>query len=75
MKSMMCVKSIMTILVTIMLCILTYVYPDNYSEVFKNVAIMVATFYFSHQTNKRGVEDGVGNRIDLRVDNNTAGGE
>ena len=65
MKSILCVKSIMTILITIMLCVMTYLYPESYSEVFKNVAIMVATFYFSHQIRKSKGDDGNGNNTDI----------
>lgn len=55
-KSLLCVKSIVTILVTIALCVLTYIYPDLYAETFKTAVTMVVTFYFSHQANKeRGV--------------------
>ena len=68
MHSLMCVKSIMTIMVTLMLCVLTYVYPDVYAEVFKNVAIMVATFYFSHQSQKGGKSDGMDNNRNIRPD-------
>lgn len=55
-----CVKSIMTIAITITLCVLTYFYPETYADVFKNVAVMVATFYFAHQNNKREVSNNVG---------------
>lgn len=79
MHSLMCVKSIMTIMVTLMLCVLTYVYPDVYAEVFKNVAIMVATFYFSHQSQKSnlngGKSDGMDNNRDIRPDMDSNGNE
>lgn len=65
MKNILCVKSIMTILITIMLCVMTYLYPESYSEVFKNVAIMVATFYFSHQISKSKGDEGNGNNTDI----------
>lgn len=72
MHSLMCVKSIMTIMVTLMLCVLTYVYPDVYAEVFKNVAIMVATFYFSHQSQKKEDKtDGMDNNRGIRPDMGT----
>lgn len=65
MKNVLCVKSIMTILITIMLCVMTYLYPESYSEVFKNVAIMVATFYFSHQISKSKGDVNNGNNTDI----------
>lgn len=54
MKNLLCVKSIMTLMITAMLCVMVYVRPDDYGEVFKNVAIMVATWYFSYQSRKVG---------------------
>lgn len=50
--SLLCVKSIMTIALTVMLCVMTYMYPDQYSETFKNCIVMIVTFYFAHQTAK-----------------------
>lgn len=52
MKQLLCVKSIMTIMVTAMLCVMVYLHPSDYGELFKNVCVMVATFYFSHQQRK-----------------------
>ena len=52
-----CVKSIMTILITIALVILTFLYPDIYEETFKSSVTMIVTFYFSHQIEKRGKND------------------
>lgn len=63
-KSMLCVKSIMTIIFSVMLCVMTYLYPDDYGDVFKNIAVMVATFYFSHQMEK-GKSNG--NSVDYSV--------
>lgn len=51
-NSLLCVKSIMTIALTVMLCVMTYMYPDQYSETFKNCIVMIVTFYFAHQTAK-----------------------
>ena len=52
MKNLVCVKSIMTVLLTVMLCVMVYMRPDDYGDVFKNIVVMVATFYFSYQGNK-----------------------
>ena len=60
MKNLLCVKSIMTIMITAMLCVMVYLQPDTYEEVFKNIAIMVATWYFSYQSRKVASSD-VGN--------------
>ena len=51
-NGLLCVKSIMTIALTVMLCILVYLYPDSYAETFKSCIVMVVTFYFTHQINK-----------------------
>lgn len=53
----MCVKSIMTILLTIALIYLTIKYPDVYQDTFKSCVTMVVTFYFSHQISKRSEEN------------------
>lgn len=63
MRSLLCVKSIMTIMLTAMLCVMVYMRPDDYGDVFKNIVVMVATFYFSHQLNKsRSDGNGLDNR-------------
>ena len=51
-RSLLCVKSIVTIIVTIALCVLTFLYPEEFMETFKTAVTMVVTFYFSHQSNK-----------------------
>lgn len=56
-NSLLCVKSIMTIALTVMLCVMVYRQPETYSETFRNCIIMVVTFYFAHQTEKRGDND------------------
>lgn len=56
-NSLLCVKSIMTIALTAMLCVMVYRQPDTYSETFRNCIIMVVTFYFAHQQEKGGKSD------------------
>ena len=56
-NSLLCVKSIMTIALTAMLCVMVYRQPETYSETFRNCIIMVVTFYFAHQTGKGGNSD------------------
>lgn len=53
-NGLLCVKSVMTIALTVMLCILVYMYPDSYAETFKSCIVMVVTFYFTHQIDKKG---------------------
>ena len=48
----------MTIMFSAMLCVMVYLYPEDYGDVFKNIAVMVATFYFTYQTKKDGVVNG-----------------
>ena len=56
-NGLLCVKSIMTIALTVMLCILVYLYPDSYAETFKSCIVMVVTFYFTHQMQKEGEQN------------------
>lgn len=76
-NNLLCVKSIMTVSVTVTLCILTILYPDTYSEVFRNISVMIATFYFAHQTDKKEAMNYVVDRndSDLRGSNRSDGGE
>lgn len=66
MKNLVCVKSIMTILLTVMLCVMVYLKPDDYGDVFKNIVVMVATFYFSYQGSKirKEIDDVTGSNSD-----------
>lgn len=70
MKNLVCVKSIMTILLTAMLCVMVYLRPDDYGDVFKNIVVMVATFYFSYQGSKirKEIDNVTGNDSDCRSD-------
>lgn len=52
-----CVKSIVTVVLMFALCVLTFCYPDTYADTFKSCATMVATFYFTHQINKKEIEN------------------
>lgn len=51
-KGLLCVKSIMTIILSVALVILTIKNPDNFSDTFKSCVTMVVTFYFAHQSEK-----------------------
>lgn len=52
-NSILCVKSIMTIILTVALVALTFRDPQEYAETFKTCVAMVVTFYFSHQIEKK----------------------
>ena len=47
-----CVKSIVTILLTLAFVVLTFIHPDEYYDTMKTVFVTVITFYFSHQLGK-----------------------
>lgn len=51
-KGLLCVKSIMTIILSIALAVLTFKDPETFGDTFKSCATMVVTFYFSHQLDK-----------------------
>ena len=55
----------MTIMLTAMLCVMVYLHPDTYEEVFKNCCIMIVTWYFTYQSKKVNYDDSSSNR-DLR---------
>ena len=78
-NSLLCVKSIMTIALTVMLCVMVYRQPETYSETFRNCIIMVVTFYFAHQTSKEGGAQDEGsnanNRTPLQARKNVSSGE
>lgn len=71
MKQLLCVKSIMTIMVTAMLCVMVYLHPSDYGELFKNVCVMIATFYFAHQQRKGELNGMDWNNSNLRGNSST----
>lgn len=56
-SNLMCVKSIITIAIVIAIIVLSFLYPDEYSETMRNAVTMIVTFYFTHQTNKQQGSD------------------
>lgn len=52
MRNLLCVKSIITVALILALCILCFIYPEQYSETLRNCVTMVVTFYFAHQQEK-----------------------
>lgn len=67
-KNLLCVKSILTIIVSISFCILCFIYPDTYVDTMKTIIPVVITFYFSHQIGKSQYEnnDNKGDNNELR---------
>lgn len=51
-NNLLCVKSIITIVISIAFSILCFLYPDDYTDTMKMIIVSVITFYFSHQTDK-----------------------
>lgn len=56
--NLMCVKSIMTIVLTVTLAVLAILYPDRFGDTLKDMCYIVVTFYFTHQINKRDDKKG-----------------
>ena len=52
MHNLLCVKSIITVALILALCVLCFIYPDQFSETLRNCVTMVVTFYFAHQQEK-----------------------
>lgn len=48
-----CVKSILTIVLSVGFTILCFMYPETYSDTMKTIIVSVITFYFSHQIGKQ----------------------
>lgn len=59
--NLLCVKSIITVVLIVTLATLAFMNPDEYKATIENLTYIVVTFYFSHQTNKKGDNDNVGN--------------
>lgn len=47
-----CVKSLLTIFLTVTFCVLTVKYPETYSETMKTLITTVVAFYFGTQFQK-----------------------
>lgn len=60
-----CVKSIITILLCFVFCILIFVYPEPYTDTFKSIITTVITFYFAHQIDKHTGGNGDANNKTL----------
>lgn len=52
-----CVKSILTIVLSVGFTILCFMYPETYSDTMKTIIVSVITFYFSHQIGKQTSEE------------------
>lgn len=51
-SSLLCVKSIITIIIVLGATIATFIYPDLMMDTFKAAVTMIITFYFAHQSEK-----------------------
>lgn len=55
-SSLLCVKSVITIIMTIAFAILCFIYPEDYTDTMKMISVSVITFYFSHQVDKNATK-------------------
>lgn len=53
-NSLLCVKSIITIIIVLGATVATFIYPDQMMDTFKSAVTMIITFYFAHQIDKKG---------------------
>lgn len=51
-SSLLCVKSIITIVIVLGATIATFIYPESMMDTFKAAVTMIVTFYFAHQVDK-----------------------
>lgn len=51
-NNLLCVKSIITIVISVAFSVLCFLYPDDYTDTMKMIIVSVITFYFSHQSEK-----------------------
>ena len=52
-SNILCVKSILTIVLSVAFAILCFIYPADFTDTMKMVIVSVITFYFSQQTDKK----------------------
>ena len=52
-SNILCVKSILTIVLSVAFSVLCFLYPADFTDTMKMVIVSVITFYFSHQTDKK----------------------
>ena len=55
-SNILCVKSILTIVLSLAFSILCFLYPADFTDTMKMVIVSVITFYFSHQTDKKNAQ-------------------
>lgn len=53
-SSLLCVKSIITIIIVLGATVATFIYPEQMMDTFKSAVTMIITFYFAHQIDKKG---------------------
>lgn len=55
-SNILCVKSILTIVLSVAFAVLCFIYPEDYTDTMKMVIVSVITFYFSHQIDKKNAQ-------------------
>ena len=55
-SNILCVKSILTIVLSVAFAVLCFIYPADFTDTMKMVIVSVITFYFSHQTDKKNAQ-------------------
>ena len=55
-SNILCVKSILTIVLSVAFAALCFIYPEDYTDTMKMVIVSVITFYFSHQIDKKNAQ-------------------
>ena len=55
-SNILCVKSILTIVLSVAFAVLCFIYPADFTDTMKMVIVSVITFYFSHQTDKKNFQ-------------------
>ena len=55
-SNILCVKSILTIVLSVAFAVLCFIYPADFTDTMKMVIVSVITFYFSHQRDKKNAQ-------------------
>lgn len=55
-SNILCVKSILTIVLSVAFAVLCFIFPADYTDTMKMVIVSVITFYFSHQIDKKNAQ-------------------
>lgn len=63
-NSLLCVKSVITIIIVLGATVATFIYPAQMMDTFKSAVTMIITFYFAHQIDKKGENLNNGSKSD-----------